>query len=115
MRVAIRKFHFLKRQKRDWYNDSVYGSGVYGAGTYAGGGTAYWDGYGVNSGRRMNDGTTPPFADSMREAGGFYAKRRSPEMPEYAFLLEKLSTPQRGDFQSGLPHAKTLPQSLPPP
>ena len=41
----------------DWYNDSVYGSGVYGAGTYAGGGTAYWDGYGVNSGRRMNDGT----------------------------------------------------------
>ncbi len=39
----------------DWYNDSVYGDNTgttgYGTGTYSSGGTAYWDGYGINSGR----------------------------------------------------------------
>lgn len=41
----------------DWYNDSVYGSGTYGTDTYTGGGTAYWDGYGINGGRSMAGGS----------------------------------------------------------
>lgn len=51
----------------DWYNDSVYGSGTYGEGSYVGGGTAYWDGYGINGGRSM--GGTASGGANGRNAG----------------------------------------------
>lgn len=54
----------------DWYNDSVYGSGVYDAGTYAGGGTAYWDGYGINNGRSMTGNTSNGFSGTANDTYG---------------------------------------------
>lgn len=48
--------NYLGGTADDRYNDSVYGAGVYGADTYAGGGTAYWDGYGINGTNGLGNG-----------------------------------------------------------
>lgn len=54
----------------DLYNDSVYGAGTYGAGTYNGGGTAYWDGYGINGGRNMTGNVSNGFSGTANDSVG---------------------------------------------
>lgn len=46
------------------------GTSGYGTGSYSSGGTAYWDGYGVNSGREMFADNTERNTYGMRTDGG---------------------------------------------